>query len=85
MASSDQSRKEGRRGLLGSEGFVSLVLALAGGHVHHRFPEDEEDVLYDGKIVSIPIAPIFLGLVLLHGDTAVIFLKHVTLLKGVVD
>jgi hypothetical protein len=84
MASSDNSRKDGR-GLLGGEDFVPLSLALAGRHVHRWSPKDEEDVLHSEETAGAPVTPIPFGLVLLRGDSTIVLLEHVVLLKGVID
>jgi hypothetical protein len=64
---------------------VPLPLALAVGHVHDRSPKDEEDVLHRREATGIPVTAILLGLAILNGNAVVVFLKHVTLLEGVVD
>jgi hypothetical protein len=77
--------EEGRRSLLRSEDLVPLLLALAVGHVHGWPLEDEEDVLHRWEAAGIPASPILLSLAFHRGGAAVVLLKHVTLLEGVVD
>jgi hypothetical protein len=55
--------EEGGRGLLSGESLMPLAFALAGGHVHHRSPEDEEDVLHSGEFAGASVTTILLGLV----------------------
>jgi hypothetical protein len=47
-------------------------------------PKDEEHIFDGGEAACVAIASVFLGLRLLRGGTAVEFLEHITLLKGVV-
>jgi hypothetical protein len=84
MASSDQSRKEGRS-LLHGEDLVPLPLALAVGHIHGRSSEDEEDVFHRRETTGVAITPVLLGLAILCGGATVVLLEHVALLEGVVD
>jgi hypothetical protein len=84
MASPDQSRKVGGS-LLRSEDFMPLPLALAVGHVYSHSPKDEEDVLYHREAAGVPVTTVLLGLAILRGSAAAVFLDHVALLEGVVD
>jgi hypothetical protein len=77
--------EEGRRSPLCRKDLMPLPLALAIGHVYRRPPEDEEDILHRREAAGTPITTILLGLILFHGDAAVVFSEHVALLKGVVD
>jgi hypothetical protein len=62
-----------------------LPLALAVGHVHSRSPKDEEDVHHRREATGVSVTAVLLGLTILRGGAAVVFLEHVTLLEGVVD
>jgi hypothetical protein len=64
---------------------VPLPLALAVGHVHSRSPEDEENILHRREATGVSITTVLLGLAILRGGAAIVFLEHVALLKGVVD
>jgi hypothetical protein len=64
---------------------VPLLLALVVGHVHGRSPEDKEDVLHRREATGISITAVLLGLAILRGGAAIVFLEHVALLEGVVD
>jgi hypothetical protein len=85
MASSDQSRKEGRRRLLRGENLVPLPLALAARHVDGRPPEDKENLFHSGEAAGVTITPVLLGFGVLRGGAAIEPLDHVALLEGVVD
>jgi hypothetical protein len=77
--------EEGGRSLLRSEDFIPLPLALAAGHVHGRFSEDEEDIFHRRKAADVPVAAVLLSLAILRGGAAIILLEHVALLESVVD
>jgi hypothetical protein len=64
---------------------MPLPLALAIGHSHGRPPEDEENVLHRREAAGVSVTPVLLGLAILRGGAAVVFLEHVALLEGVVD
>jgi hypothetical protein len=64
---------------------VSLPLALAIGHVHGRSPEYEEDVLHRQEATGVPVTTVLLGLTILRGGAAIVFLEHFALLEGVAD
>jgi hypothetical protein len=85
MASSDQSRKEGRRRLLRGENLVPLPLALAARHVDGRPPEDKENLFHSGEAAGVTITPVLLGFGVLRGGAAIEPLEQVALLEGVVD
>jgi hypothetical protein len=63
---------------------VLLLHALAGRHVDGWPPKDEEHIFNGGEVACVAIASVFLGLCLLRGGTAIEFLEHIALLKGVV-
>jgi hypothetical protein len=63
--------EEGRRCPLSGEDFVPLLLALACRHVDSWSPKDEEHIFDGGEAACVAIAPVFLGLCLLRGGTAI--------------